>query len=1182
MRSLTIPLIFCATLAAQIDRATIAGAVSDAVGAPIPGSTVTAVHMDTNVTFKAVSTDSGEFHLSSLPVGAWRVTVEHAGFKSVVHNQVMLEAGATVRLDTRLELGAVRQAIEVTADVTELQSDNAKIQNTMSDLMIEGLPTVVAGNMRSPFDLATITAQVNGGDQDFRIGGGQAGSFGVMLDGSSGNTNRAGSTLWAAVNAPSLDAITQFAVETNGFKAEFGRAGGGLVTFVSKSGTNHYHGTAFDFIRNNAFDARGFFNSTTPVYRQHDFGATIGGPVRIPKLYNGRDRTFFFFSYEGFRNRVGGVTTAIALPPAEFYQGDFRNAVSRTQNKDGSYIRYNVYDPGTTTFDPAQKNYVRLPFPNNMVPQDRFDPVSQKIAALMGSTLGGHLRTDVVPGTPQYWLEDYWQAGTSVNPNDKYSLKIDHALSAMHHLSAYIGYSKREGVPGPSGASGIPGIWNPYQVLTDTAPVYRGSWDAILTTHTQNRFYFGINRFKDSNYPLSQGGNWKNKICILNTPDCNSNLPILNIADFPTFGGNGFNGSENYTYSFNDDLTWVHGKHVFKGGYLYELAPYVGLGQQAGAGNVTFTTAMTSLPAQSNRNVGGGLAFASFLLGDAGAVTINTPRRVGMHWRYHAMYFQDDWRVAHNLTLNLGLRYEFNLPALNDNGQCADFDPALANPGAGGRPGALVFCGTGPGRIGRNSIPPGWYKGFGPRFGLAWTPIPKTVVRSSGGASYAPVKSIGGSAHFQGFAQILTIPDQTGGIEPVFQLSQGVPAYPLPPFIDPTFGNNGAVDWWQGREANRLPEMWSWTTTVQREIGGRFLIEAGYSAIIGTHLISNLLNYNQINVNALPANLNIYTAAGRNLLTTTFDNKNQLVAQAGFTKPYAQFPDNFTLAQSLRPYPQYTGITTSSGGDHSGHSSYHSLIVKVTRRYGNGLVIDASYVLSKMFTDADTMWANGPASVDQYNRRLEKALSAYDRTHDAKINYVYELPIGPGKHFLPRGILSQVIGGWRVGATQRYATGYPLVFSGAFGFPTGTLINRPYVTTYDGWRAPTAGSKFDPYVDRYFKPATVANWNGDIPTIVTQGFFPLQPRNQPGNMTRNNPKMRNFALFNENVSLAKTFTVSRERRTTVDLRFESFNLLNRTQFGTPNTNLSDTANFGLVRAQNNAPRAMQFAAKVNW
>ncbi len=1180
MLRLLVLLVLSASFAfAQGDRATLTGTVTDQAGAPMPAVSVTATHVDTMSISRATTNPSGEYSLPSLQIGRYKVVFELPGFKSVTHSNVALDAGATGRVDSKMEVGNVQQSVNVVAESSLLQTDDAKLGNSMADAMIEALPTVVSGNMRSPFDLAAITAQVTGGDQDFRIGGGQAGSFGVMLDGSSANTNRAGSTLWAAVNAPSLDAITQFSVETNGFKAEFGRAGGGMVTFVSKSGTNQYHGTAFDYIRNNAFDARGFFNSTTPVYRQHDFGGTIGGPIVIPKIYNGRNKTFFFASYEGFRNRVGGLTTAIALPPTEFYKGDFHNAVSRTQNKDGSYIMYPVFDPETTLFNSTNKQYTRTPFAGNIIPMSRIDPMSAKLLDLGASTMTSGLRKDVVPGTPQYWLENYWQGGTSINPNDKYSVKFDHMLNDSNRLSAYLAYSKRQANPGPSGAPGIPGIWNPFSHLEDTSPVYRGSWDSTISPRLHNRFYFGINIFHDANTPLSQGGNWQNKICVLNVPDCNSNLPIINTGDFPAWGGNGFNGSENPTYSFNDDLTWTKGKHILKAGYLFELAPYVGLGQQNGAGNFTFNTAMTQLPNQSSRNVGGGLGFASFFLGDATGGAIHTPRRVEMTWRYHAMYFQDDWRVTSRLTVNLGLRYEFNLPALNGGGKCADFDPTVPNPGASGRLGALVFCGDGPGRTGKASIPAGWYKGFGPRLGLSWNAANKMVIRASGGVSYAPVKSIGGSAHFQGFAQILSVSDNTGGISPLFQLNKGMPAYPLPPFVDPTFGNNGDVDWWQGQEANRLPTMLNWTLTLQRELKGRFLVEAGYNALIGTHLIAGLLNYDQVNINTLPQSLSIFTNAGRTLLNTTFDNGNKLVQQAGFSKPYAEFPDNLTLARALRPFPQYNTVNTLNGGDHSGHSSYHSLITKVTRRFANDLMIDGSYVFSKMFTDADSMWGNGLA-MDQYNRRLDKALSASDRTHDAKINTVYNLPIGPGRHWLKKGLMAQAIGGWRIGAVQRYASGTPMAFSGAFGFPI--IGNRPYVTSYDDWRAPTVGDKFDPYVDRVFKSASSASFSGDTATVTSQGFFPFQPRDRVGNMTKNNPKVRNFPLFNEDISLAKTFTASVEHHRTIDLRFEAFNMLNRTVFGTPNTNLADQANLGLVRSQANSPRRMQFALKFNF
>ena len=507
-------------LFAQADRGTITGTVTDPRGAPIPGVVVTALHRSTNIHYNAATSDGGEFTLSDVPVGEYHVTMALAGFKSAVFDRATIDAGGTLRLDTKLEVGSLQQSIEVSADNFLLQTDDAKMQNEISDKMIEGLPTVVSGSLRSPFDLAAITATVSPGttDQTFKIGGGQASGWGVMLDGASAGTNRANSTTWAAVNAPSLEAISQFRVETNGFKAEYGRAGGGVVSFVSKSGTNEYHGTAFDFIRNDAFDARGFFAVSVPIYRQNDFGASLGGPVRIPKLYNGKDKTFFFFSYEGFRNRVGVNPTPVAVPPPEFFQGDFRDAVSTTK------VLQVVYDPDTTTYNPSKNQYVRTAFPDNTIPQSRFDPIAAKIVALAAPAMTAHLRKDVVPGTYQYWQQDYYQTGSSINPNDKYSIKIDHSLNDQNRFSFYYGYSKQTSVPGPDGAPGIPGIWNPFLYASNTSPVYRGSWDYTVNAHVHNRFYFGVNKFVNGNYPLSPNGDG---ICILNVSNCNLTLPVI-------------------------------------------------------------------------------------------------------------------------------------------------------------------------------------------------------------------------------------------------------------------------------------------------------------------------------------------------------------------------------------------------------------------------------------------------------------------------------------------------------------------------------------------------------------------------------------------------------------------------------------------------------------------------------
>jgi hypothetical protein len=329
--------------------------------------------------------------------------------------------------------------------------------------------------------------------------------------------------------------------------------------------------------------------------------------------------------------------------------------------------------------------------------------------------------------------------------------------------------------------------------------------------------------------------------------------------------------------------------------------------------------------------------------------------------------------------------------------------------------------------------------------------------------------------------------------------------------------------------------------------------------MIGTHLIASLLKINQTNPDALPAALSIYTQAGRTALVKNINDPT--VASLGIAKPYASFND--TVERALRPFPQFQNIDTSRGnGDHSGHSTYHSMVAKVTKSYSQGLVLNASYVLSKAFSDAES--TGGGSVLNQYNRRLEKGLASFDRTHEFKINYVYELPFGQGKRWLTKGILSRTVGGWHVGAVHYYAGGTPLGLGGAFGFPI--IGNRPYITTYDDWLNPTVvghgGSRFDPNVDNWLQP---------------KSFFPVQPSDRVGNMTKSNPKFRTPWNWNENVSLAKTFQFSETWR--LDLRFEGFNVLNRVRWGSPDTSLS-SVNFGLVRSQANSPRNLQGGVKL--
>jgi Carboxypeptidase regulatory-like domain len=331
-------------LAAQGDRGEITGTVVDASGAVVPTVQITATQTATNTTYKTVSNTVGDFTIPSLPVGLYQVKAEAPGFKTLIVAKVEITPGATARVDLKLDVGTAQQSVEVTANTQVLQTENARVATEVSNTLVDALPVQVNGNSRSPFDLASTTGEVNAAGT-FRIGGGND-TVGITLDGSSlaGDKigNDAGNGGAAAMNSPSVEALTEFTVETSGFKAETGNASGGTLSFVSKSGTNRFHGSTFEFLRNQDLDAKGFFNSVKPIYKQNNFGATAGGPVYLPKLYNGKNKTFFFASYEGFRNRVGaGNGTFSSVPPPEFYTGDLHNWVN------ASGVMYPIYDPGS-------------------------------------------------------------------------------------------------------------------------------------------------------------------------------------------------------------------------------------------------------------------------------------------------------------------------------------------------------------------------------------------------------------------------------------------------------------------------------------------------------------------------------------------------------------------------------------------------------------------------------------------------------------------------------------------------------------------------------------------------------------------------------------------------------------------------------------------------------------------
>lgn len=1148
-----------AALWAQSERGNITGMVTDPAGAAIAGAQLTLTQRDTNAVAKSVSTGNGEYNFPNLLPGAYRLEITAAGFKRFLQQNLTLSAGNTIRIDAALQIGQVSESIEVTASAATIQTDNAKVSTTVENKLVDELPLVVAGAMRSPFNLVAVAAEARGSGTGLSIGGGQAAQWDATLDGHSVGTNRSGDTAEAALNTPSVESLTEFSVDTNGFKAEYGQAGGGVMTFASKSGTNAFHGSVYDFLRNDKMDARGFFAARRSIYRQNDYGLTASGPVRIPKLYDGRNKTFYFFSYEGFRNRVGANDSILSVPTPEMYNGDFSKWVDQNNRL------IPVYNPLTTRANPAGSGSVRDVFPNNVIPASLFSTTASAIA---GFGKGVAPNRGFAPGTSGYVRNNYLvSGGTMVTPTDKWSVKGDQILGSKQRISFLYNTTKFRNNPGPAGPPGLPQpLWNGQIQAWDTE-AFRFTHDYTITSTMVNHFSFAKNTFTKNSFSANVDKDWKSKVCIKNVVDCNQNFPTINFTEYTGWGSASYNGTNQPGWALKDDLSYIRGRHTMKFGFQFQQQNADGFGQQDIAGRADFSFLSTSIPGNTTFPASGGSSFASFLLGQAFLGRTETIRNVTQRYPYYGFYAQDDFRISKKLMINIGLRYDLTMPPTNKLDQYSDFNPTRPNPAAGNIPGALWFAGTGPGREGKRSLVPGWYGGWGPRAGFAYTVNEKTTVRAGFGRSFSRVTAVQGSGHFAGFIGQYQFNNGSQGVQPTFVLDQGLPAYTLPPSINPSFSNGNTVDYWQGQEATRAPENIFWTLTIQRQLASNMTLELGYNATAGSHLQTGLLNLNQTPTATMNQLISQYGVTNA-LALLRADITSATAVNAGFKEPFPGFKSlwggSATVAQALRPYPQYSTISTGvQNGDKSGHSAYHAMVIKADRRFSKGFTGQWSYVFSKLLTDSDTYFANAASAMDQYNRRLEKSIGQFDQTHSVKFSTLWDLPFGKTGKWATSGIMSHLLGGWRLAAIQVYNSGVPLALARNNPLPIFNGNTRPQIDGYENWRAPIVGEKFDPAVDRFLKPASA---------------FPVQP-NGFGNATRYNPKVRSFWGQSENVSIARTFRITEGVR--IDLRGEAFNIFNRTIFGTGSTNLN-AGNFGIVTNQANDPRQMQMGLKLYW
>jgi hypothetical protein len=1145
-----VSLLFLGSMSAQLDRGTITGAIRDPQGAVVVGARVTAINVATNVSVSTTTTQSGDFTIPALLVGEYKVQIEAAGFKSETRNDVTLSAASVVRLDVSLEVGTASERVEVNSTVSPLATDSSSVSTTLGNKLVNDVPLEVSGQMRNVLNLTTLTPDIKVGTSGlYKAAGGQDGGWDMQMDGMSITpTSDSKSAARVIVTAAPVDAINEFTIESStGMKAEYGQSMG-MINFATKSGTDQFHGDAFDFFRNSAMDAKGYFATSNPRLQQNDFGATVGGPVILPKLYNGRNKTFFFLAYEGYSQHQGAQPTFFTIPTPAELQGDFSGYV----NSAGQMIP--IYDPATTRPNPNGSGYVRTPFPNNQIPVSRFSPLAVNYWNLRPSSF--------VPNVPGAAVANNFvtQEGSVLQPFDKGTARIDETLGATDTISGFFMRAETATEAGPNGGPGLPA---PYTSLTiqDIKSTYGSlTWTHTLDPHDVSELRF--NNLKGYGFVNAQSCAfpnvlWGAKIGVQNVPGPDQCVPAVtftntysSMATIP--GGRGRDDS--WIWSLSENFTMVRGPHTFMTGFSFAKNNWAGGGSEAPNGVYGFAQLATAVP--GDQSAASGNQVASFLLGYPNTVQVSTPRREVFVLKNLGTFLQDDWRLNSKLTLNLGLRYDYSFPIVGGGiapgvqPGFSNFSKTTPNPGAPGRLGAIVYTGTAPGRTGSASAFPTWRWQFQPRVGLAYSIRNGTVIHISGGRSFEPLRVQGGTQSYDGFITDTTFTSSDLDINNFpAGTSLAAPPWVHPPSLVPTVDNGTGIKWW-GPDAGTPPQYWTANFDIQQTLTASTVLTARYNYIRGEHLTSGLLSDNQISPSYL-------TTLGPALLTSPISSA--AARAAGIPVPYAGF--NGTVQQALSPYPQYQSIGRYE--EHSGDSTYHAMIIKVEKRSTNGLTMLGSYTLSKMFTDADS-YASGSLAIDTFNLKLQKALSADDQTHLIRYSIAYDLPFGKGRAFVNQGLLSSIIGNWTIAESAEYSSGYPLGVTTGTTLPIGGGPNRPFITSYNNWRAPYSGK---------FKPLSELWWNksafDQVPASVVASAM--------GNATVYNPKTRLPWNLNENVSLARTVPIKESLR--LVLRFEGYNLLNRTVWAAPSSNALNAANFGQVRAQSNTPRQLQLVAK---
>jgi hypothetical protein len=1069
--AVVVSLSICAFAAfAQSDRGTITGTIVDPAGAVIAGAMIDAKNVATGAVYPTASSDTGNYTIAQLPAGNYELTVTVPGFKKYVRGGLQVEVAANIRVDVGLEVGSASESITVEAAATLLKTEGGEVSHNVSTETLDDLPILTLtgaaasigtanslGNIRNPLSAVELLpgARIST-DAILRVNGMPSNSQSINIEGQ--DATNGFFKQQNQVNQAGMEAIQEVAIQTSNYAAEYGQAGGGYFNYTMKSGSNQLHGSGYDYFVNEVLNAgTPFTNAGTenpakegelvrnPI-RQNDYGVTLGGPVDIPKIYNGHDRTFFFFSFEQFRQSAFTSNTYAIVPTAAQREGDFSAALRPTCNTDpaGEQVCLNeVFDPNTN--HTVNGIVERTPFPGNIIPASRIDPTAAIIQNM--------IPMPNTPGVFNYTAPGYSNFRHTTIP----SIKIDQNISSKIKLAGYYSATKTLS-PQTNGFSEPYTALQPQNALAQTI---RLNLDATLTPTLL--LHLGAGYLHTSN-PQTAPNYDQKQLFPDGVPFTASNFFPYMAGMYSTNGGGWSGGggfpsvtntgvaftltpvANDYKPTFNANLTWVKGNHTYKLGATALFEGIQSVNDSRADGQFAFAQQQTADPSQNGQpfanTASSGFGYASFFLGTPNTVSTAAPADVRLGTHSFGLYIQDSWKITRKLTFDYGLRWDYAILWKEQYGRMQNADFTAPNTLIGGRLGTVEYQATCHCNY-ANAYP----FAIGPHLGVAYQITPKTVFRAGGAISYAaesdqaglnssagdfytiPAAAYGASSGLLKFGDPLGPGNPYGN--PVVHWPNFNPQYPVPaaPGVIPPSSPFVSI----APNTGRLPRIFQWSIGFQREITKDLVVDAAYVGNRGAWWVSPLLgglNYNALTPQQLLADgINVTNKADTTLLNTQINSPAVIARFPYLANPnnvYPGFPGTQTLLQALRPYPQWNGIPPFLGPP-DGNTWYDSLQIKATKRYSHGLSAQVAYTWQKELTNgtnSNTSYVtpSPPLINDVFNKSLDKQISGFSVPQELIIAFNYttqkiELNSGGGR------ALSWLARDWTIGGVLRYQSG---------------------------------------------------------------------------------------------------------------------------------------------------------------